>query len=121
MAMLTPDIAPTVSALCDSIVVSRCAPAHSELREHHAELTRFVLAQQDRMPDYLRWPFRILTILFDLFGLVYAGRLFRSQDQATRWRQIEAWRTAPFFSPARDFIRFYESLVLYRWYAEHEL
>ena len=71
------------------------------------------------MPDYLRWPFRLATEAFDLFGVAANGRRFHTQPQATRWRQIEAWREGR-FPPARDLIRFYESLILYRWYADHE-
>jgi hypothetical protein len=109
----------TVSAICGCIVRAQCQPDAALLRERHAELTRFVVAQQARMPDYLRWPFRLATLFFDFFGLVHAGRFFHSQDQDARWRQIQAWRSSA-LPPARDFIRFYESLVLYRWYSEHE-
>ena len=82
------------------------------------EVVRFVVAQHGRMPDYLRWPIRLATAAFDLFGFARYGRRFHTQSHATRWRQIEVWRDGP-FRPARDFIRFYESLILYRWYADH--
>ena len=114
-----PGFATTVSAICGCIVQARCQPDPREFCERHSELTRFVLAQQGRMPDYLRGLFRLATLFFDFFGLVHAGRPFHTQDQSARWRQIEAWRSAV-FPPARDFIRFYESLVLYRWYSDHE-
>jgi hypothetical protein len=78
------------------------------------------MAQQGRMPDYYRWPLRFGTLFFDVFGLVHAGRRFRTQSQAARWRQIQAWRTSR-FAPARDLIRFYESLTLYRWHSDYDL
>lgn len=108
----------TVSAICDSIVLGRCDPEANELSRRRSEVVRFVVAQHGRMPDYLRSPIRLATVAFDLFGIARYGRRFHTQSQATRWRQIEVWRDGP-FPPARDFIRFYESLILYRWYADH--
>lgn len=108
----------TVAAICDTIVLARCEPATNGASRRREEVARFVVAEHAQMPDYVRWPFRFATLLFDLSGLACRGRLFHAQPQAARWRQIEAWRDGP-FAPARDFIRFYESLILYRWYADH--
>jgi len=105
--------------MCDSIVRARCGSGAAEFPQRHAELVRFVEAQQARMPDFLRWALRVATLLFDVTGIAYTGSRFQAQSHAERWRQIEAWRNGP-LSPTRDFIRFYESLVLYRWYAEDE-
>ena len=71
------------------------------------------------MPDYLRFPIKLVTLGFDLIGVARRGRPFHAQSHSSRWRQIESWRTSPFL-PVRDFIRFYESLVLYYWYSEDE-
>ncbi len=108
-----------IAAICDCIVQAQCQPTPQQLNERQSELTRFVVAQQARMPDYLVGLFRLATLFFDLSGLVHNRRLFHSQDQDARWRQIQAWRSS-FFPPARDFIRFYESLVLYCWYCDDE-
>ena len=113
----------TVAAICNSVLLARCDPETNEqaneLNLRQAEVVRFVRAQHARMPDYLRWAIRLATVLFDFFGVALRGRRFHTQPHATRWRQIEAWRNGP-FPPTRDFVRFYESLILYRWYADHE-
>ena len=109
----------TVAALCDSIVEARCGCASAALEPRWPQVTRFVLEQHARMPDYLRTPLRIFTLLFDLMGLLHGWRLFRGQPHESRWRQIESWRRS-FFSPARDLIRFYESLIVYYWYTEYD-
>lgn len=111
--------AATLEALCDCIVRAQCEPVPEQLRERQSEVTRFVVDQQARMPDYLVWPLRLATLFFDYFGLVHDRRLFHSQDQDARWRQIQAWRSSV-LPPARDFIRFYESLILYCWYSNDE-
>ena len=109
----------TVAAICYSIARARCEPQAGELARRHPDLVRFLIDQQSRMPDYLRVPFRAAVLLFDVAGLVHGGRLFHAQSHDRRWRQIEAWRTAP-LSPFRDFIRFYESLIVYHWYSDSE-
>ena len=109
----------TVSAISYSIVRARCEPDAAELTRRHPDIVRFVVDQQGRMPDYMRLPFKLLTVLFDLCGLAHGGRPFHSLTHPARWRQIESWRRAP-FAPARDFVRFYESLAVYRWYCDDE-
>lgn len=109
----------TVAALCESIVRARCEPPPAELEARGEELTRFVLAQHARMPDPMRTPFKLFTLLFDLLGVAYAGRPFHRQPHAARWRQIECWRSSS-LSPRRDLVRFYESLALYHWYSDDE-
>ena len=109
----------TVSAICDSIVRSRCAPEGDELASRHAEVVRFVLDQHGRMPDYLRLPLRLATVLFGLLGIAHSGRPFHAQPPPARWRQLAFWRDGP-VAPARDLVRFYESLVVYEWYSDHD-
>lgn len=106
----------TVTELCDAIVHERCAPLPEEADARRAEIVGYVLAQHRRMPDYLRLAFRIATFGFDVLGLAHGGQRFHRSAQASRWQQIEAWRRGP-ISVTRDFIRFYESLVVQCWYA----
>jgi hypothetical protein len=106
----------TVGGLCDAFVDVRCAASGEEARSRRAEVVGYVLAQHGRMPDYLRFAFRIATLGFDLLGVVHGGRSFHRAEPASRWRQIEAWRQGP-VSVTRDFVRFYESLVVQCWYA----
>ncbi|MGH8509366.1 MAG: hypothetical protein ACREVH_11715 [Gammaproteobacteria bacterium] len=107
----------TVSALCYSMLIEEREPAAGEdCNLSPNAVVNFVLDQHERMPDYLRFPFLLFTIFFDLAGVVHGGTLFHRMEQSDRRRQIEAWRNSRFGLP-RDFIRFYESLVVFCWYS----
>lgn len=109
----------TVSALGYSIIESRCAPAHDGAFPHN-DAVRFVLAQWARMPDWQRLPFACLTLAFDLCGLLRSGARFHRQTPAARAQQMERWRHSR-ISLCRDFIRFYDSLVILWWYSQNHV
>ena len=106
----------TVSALCYSIIDARGASIDTDEFPHN-DAVRFVLAQCDRMPDWLRLPFRCLTLMFDACGVLRGGRRFHRQPPELRARQIERWRHSR-LSVCRDFLRFFDSLVLLWWYSQ---
>lgn len=108
----------TVSALCYSILRARCPEAERSRDFPHNRTVRFVLGQRAGMPDYLRLPFAAVTLAFGLSSLLRHGKPFHRLPHAARWRQIEAWRSAP-LGPCRDLIRFYESFVIFHWYSVH--
>jgi hypothetical protein len=70
-----------------------------------------ILASQERMPDYLRFPLRALTSLFNYSGIVSAGGRFQSVSPSRQAAMIESWRGSR-FNFCRNFVRFYESLYL---------
>jgi hypothetical protein len=107
----------TVSALCYSIIDHRCYHNHENTDFPHNRIVQFVLQQYQRMPDYLKLPIFILTILFNIWGFFRKGCLFHRQLDKVRWQQIEAWKQSQ-FSIFQDLIRFYESLVIFCWQAE---
>jgi choline dehydrogenase-like flavoprotein len=72
---------------------------------------RFILGQISRMPDYLRWPMRIMTCVFGLTGFAFGGASFHRLNPTQRARQIRWWSTAP-LGPCRDFIKFHQSLTV---------
>lgn len=105
----------TVSALSYSIIRERCdGPVVPD--DRHNRIVRFVLAQHAAMPDYLYLPFAILTLVFDAAALATTGRRFHRLPHGARWRFVTAWQRLP-VSFARDLIRFYESLVVFSWFA----
>lgn len=104
----------TASSLCYSIIQARCISSPSLLYFPHNDVVRFVLEQHSRMPDYLQFPILFLTLIFDITGLFLDGSLFHTQPHTVRWNQITAWKNSP-ISICRDFIRFYESLVVLCW------
>ncbi|NEO84105.1 MAG: hypothetical protein F6J87_07605 [Spirulina sp. SIO3F2] len=110
---------PTISALCYSIIADRCPAPDSSNPFPHNEVVRFVIAQTGQMPDFFRLPIALLTLSFDLWGIVQGGAPFHCLPHQRRDRQIQSWRNSP-LSPCRDLIRLYESLTIFCWYAMAE-
>ena len=83
------------------------------------DVVRFLLLATSRMSDFLRPPMVVLTILFNLAGLLHSRRLFHRQSHLSRPRQIQSWRTSR-FGFCRDFIKFYEGLAVYVLFARQK-
>ena len=112
---LTGPFAKTVSALTACIVHERCDAEGT----HVPTVTRFVLEQHGRMPDFLRLPIRVATLGFAAFTILHTGRVFHAASHEQRRRQLAWWRRAP-IGPCRDLVRFYENLIVYGWFADVE-
>lgn len=116
---MLPSFTATVSALAYSLIRARCGEDATLADERHNRVARFVLARHAAMPDYLRLPFALLTVVFDAAALLLAGRCFHALPPERRWRVVERWRRLP-VGYARDLLRFYESLVVFGWFTlEH--
>lgn len=101
----------TVSALAYSLASEHARGAAPELAAPYNDVARFLERQCRRLPDTLRLPIAVATLLFDGFGLVLWGAPFHRQSPEKRQRQIEIWRHAR-LRAWRDFIRYYESLAI---------
>lgn len=106
----------TASALSYSIIRERCRDADLAGDFPENRVVNFVLEQHGRMSTFLGWPLAALTLGFDAWGVLRSGRPFHQQDHATRWRQIEAWRSSS-IGPCRDLVRFFESLAVFGCYS----
>ena len=107
----------TISALCYSIIQHRCPQSNETLEFPHNQIVQFVGQQYSRMPDYLKLPIMILTLIFNSWGIVRTGGFFHVQPSNLRWQQIEQWKQSP-LGICQDLIRFYESLVIFCWQAD---
>jgi choline dehydrogenase-like flavoprotein len=94
----------TASALAYSLAEPHADHAHPELQIPYNDLTRFILEQHGRMPDYLRAPFAAITLGFDL-----TGHRFHTHPPAARARQIAKWKNSN-SAFRRDLVRYFESL-----------
>lgn len=70
-----------------------------------------IVARQACIPDYLRLPMRVATLVFDWFGILSGGRRFQSKPLASRTAQLNSWKNSS-IGACRNFVRFYESLFL---------
>ena len=110
------NFASTVSALVYSLVHERCPGTAPNGWFLENDVVRFVVAQHGRTPDFLRLLLRVVTLVFDAWPLLTTGRPFHRLAPEVRRRQIESWRTSR-LGPLRDFIRYYEGLAVFGWYA----
>lgn len=88
-----------------------------QLKTHEA--SQFVLSQYDRMPDYLRVPFKLIAWFFDAAPIFIHGRPFHKLSLATRQQIVFNWKNAS-LGFKRDFIRFFDTLAIFAWYSERE-
>ncbi|MBE9142419.1 hypothetical protein [Planktothrix mougeotii] len=107
----------TVSALCYSLIDQRFPSDCTPLKFPHNSVVKFVLEEQNRMPDYLQFPLFLLTLIFDFWGLLRRGSFFHCQSPSSRQLQVKAWKNSP-FQVCRDVMRFYESLVVLYWQSD---
>ena len=107
----------TVQALTESILQERVG---SDAKEFAGLVSRLIVEQHSRMPDYLRRALSVLTLIFGAWPLLSSGQPFHRLSAARKELQISAWKHST-LGVKRDFIRFYESLTLFAWSSEiHE-
>jgi hypothetical protein len=97
-----------------SIVVAISAGLQNQHRTENADINLIateIIGQHSRMPDYLRLPIQLATILFDWVGLLSGGMRFQRKPPAAQEAQLKSWKYSS-VGACRNFVRFYESLFL---------
>jgi choline dehydrogenase-like flavoprotein len=106
-----------VSALCYAFIRVHFGARAGAPGPRWNNTVRFVLAQHARMPDYLRLPFRVLTLLFTYWSGFPRPGSYRNLDPDRRWSRIAGMRRS-ILGPFRDLIRFYEGLAIFGFHEE---
>ncbi len=107
----------TVSAICYEIGEFHFAAADApELAPPYNDVAEFVLEQWQRMPDYLRLPIRLFTVIFGLWPLARTGCIYSRNPLGARRLQRMLWRSSR-LAPFRDLLRYYESLATLALYS----
>jgi hypothetical protein len=107
----------TVAALAETIMVERGGGIAAEARPPVEPVARYLLDTVALMPDYLRLPMRVLTLLFGASSILTGGRPFDRLPQDRRARQLAAWRGSA-LGFRRDLIKLYETLAIFALYSE---
>jgi choline dehydrogenase-like flavoprotein len=115
--MLTRAFENAVSALCYAFIRAHFGERAGAPSLRWNNTVRFVLAQHARMPDYLRFPLKVLTLVFVYWSSLPVPRSLCALDPDRRWQRIEGMRTSR-VAPFRDLVRFYEGLTLLGFHAE---
>ncbi|MBO0764886.1 MAG: GMC family oxidoreductase N-terminal domain-containing protein [Hyphomicrobiaceae bacterium] len=106
-----------VSALCYSFIRAHFGARAGEPGPAWNRTVGFVLAQHARMPDYLRLPFKLLTLVFVAWSNFPRLAGYRNLTPDGRWTRIERMRRSP-LGPFRDLVRFYEGLSIFGFHDE---
>ncbi|TGQ40679.1 hypothetical protein EN859_014045 [Mesorhizobium sp. M00.F.Ca.ET.216.01.1.1] len=77
----------------------------------------FLLSVHRRMPDFLRPPFHILVLVFDVWPLLRKGRLFHQLPLDDRLAELDSWRRSR-LEIRRRFVEFYASLGVFSVYSD---
>lgn len=110
--MLSVRIESATSALCYSFIRARYGARAGEPGPRWNRTVRFVLDQQARMPDYLRMPLIVATLILDHLACLTDLGCWHQLDPDRRWALIEKARRS-MFKPLRDLLRFYETLSVF--------
>jgi hypothetical protein len=113
---MLPHFEKAVEAFAEATVRERYGPP-SDGVDPSSSVGRFLLDVHARMPDYLRLPFRTLTLAFDAWSLPRHGKPFHHLPHELRIRQLQAWKTSR-LEPRRRLIEFYETLAVFSLYSD---
>lgn len=108
-----------VAAVAEAVCAEAARGGPALLAAPYDDAARFAAAQVRRMPVHLRAPVMLLTLSFDLAGVVRTGRSLAALDTESRVRRLAAWRASS-FGPCRSLARLYETLCLFRLFARLE-
>jgi len=106
----------TVSALCYSLCYLHTNPENPQLSSPYNDVVCFVHHQVGNIASYLRLPLTAMTLFFSIGAVLFNGNFFYRQTPEKRLAYLTKWKQSK-LSPLRDFIRFYESLVLISMYS----
>ncbi|MDW9830268.1 hypothetical protein GOB24_22055 [Sinorhizobium meliloti] len=112
---MLPSIEKCVAALADTLV--RIERPETNRQEDLKPIVFFLLSTLARMPDYLRVAFRVLTLAFDAWPLVFTGRPFHRLDLKRRIDQVEHWDGSQ-LAFRQALVAFYRSFVIFGLYSE---
>jgi hypothetical protein len=81
--------------------------------------TTEVVRKVSAMPRYMSLGMHLLTVVFDWWGLLTAGRRFRALPRAQRERQVRVWQGSP-LGLMRDTVEFYEKMGTFVFWSGRE-
>jgi hypothetical protein len=104
-----------VAALVRAVVVDALG-SEARVNEDALRETVVVILRRIRMmPRFIGLPMVLLTVLFDLFGVLVSGRPFHRHGLEGRRRVLERWRSLPFGFCA-GFADFYQKMSTFAYF-----
>ena len=79
---------------------------------HFIKVSQALFRKIKGMPIVLHCAMTVLLHVFNIWGLITAGRLFCAQDTSARLRQVGQWQRSP-VGLCREFIGFFEKMTAF--------
>ncbi|MFO7718808.1 MAG: hypothetical protein R6W85_00020 [Gillisia sp.] len=117
--MMKPDFRRCVFGIIDALIADFKTAGRDTARPIIEKTSLFVLSRHSNMPDYLRLPFRALTLIFDSAPILTHGRPFHRLSGTLRKQIVKKWKSSS-ISFKNDFIRFFETLGIFAFYSYKE-
>jgi len=108
----------TINAIAEAFVQQLGPPADTAQTQID-HIGKYLSGQVNALPDFLRFPFKVLTVLFDWAPLLKWGRTFHGCPLHLRQRHLIAWKDSA-LGPLNDLVHFYESLTMLAYYDFHQ-
>lgn len=106
---------PVVRGLVDAVLLD--GPAEDAADLQRLDQTATVLDHKIRaMPRFMALGMAVLLWVFDWYGLLRAGRRFRSQTLDCQQMRVGEWARAP-IGPMRDFVEFFRRMGTFVWFS----
>ncbi len=86
----------------------------------HADVTAFVVSQIEAMPSFLRLPYKLALITFNLLPLFWRGRPFVALPAAAQTAYVALWSDGP-IGAMRDFVKLIRSCALLAYFDHPEV
>jgi hypothetical protein len=103
------------------VVLPEHPPLEASIRSRvHDDVTAFVVSQVEALPSFLRVPYEVGVVAFDVLPLLRRGRLMRRLDAARRAAYVAAW-DASVLAPIRNFVKLIRSCALLAYYDHPEV
>ena len=106
----------TIAQICDTVARDGHGGYLPDLAPPYDDVTGFVISSLESMPRAMGFGIRCATLVFLYAGVLTTGRTFASSSPEARASQWARWRTHR-LQVFRDFVRFYESLILMALYS----
>lgn len=86
----------------------------------HADVARFVALQVSSMPTFLRWPYRLAILAFNLLAVVRYARPFVSLREESKGSYLAFWSGGR-IGPMRDFVKLIRSCAVLAYFDHAEV
>jgi len=100
----------TVTALAYQIGKSKINVSEPPVYRTYNKEANFIILQMNNMPDYLRLPFRMVTLFFGFHTILFYLKPFYRLRPFQREKVILSWKNSR-LSFCQVFIKFHESLI----------